>query len=56
MSDSDSEIAGRPDELAAVLHAAGAYPGLAEEMKMFGLFIGDWDEQMFIRCRTGEGR
>jgi hypothetical protein len=53
MSDSDSEIAGRPDELAAVLHAAGAYPGLAEEMKMFGRFIGAWDVEWRGTDRDG---
>jgi hypothetical protein len=34
---------GWPDDLAAVLHSAGPYPGQAEQLNLFGRFIGAWD-------------
>jgi hypothetical protein len=32
-----------PDDLAAVLHAAGPHPGQAEHLNLFGRFVGAWD-------------
>jgi hypothetical protein len=35
--------AARPDDLAAVLHAASPYPELAGHLGLFGRFTGAWD-------------
>jgi hypothetical protein len=43
MGTSPGEMAGRLDDLAAVLHAAGPHPGQAEHLNLFGRFIGAWD-------------
>ena len=43
MTGSPAEMAGGLDDLAAVLHAAGADPGRAEQMTMCGRFVGAWD-------------
>ncbi|HSS88770.1 MAG TPA: hypothetical protein VLL69_05600, partial [Streptosporangiaceae bacterium] len=34
---------GWPDDLAAVLHSTGPHPGQAEQLSLFGRFIGAWD-------------
>ena len=53
MSESCEETAGRPDGLAAVLHAARAYPGRAEQLNMFGRFVGTWDVEWRGTDRDG---
>ena len=42
----NSPAGGRPapfDDLAAALHAAGPDPGYAEQLNLFGRFVGAWD-------------
>jgi hypothetical protein len=53
MGTSPGEMAGRPGDLAAALHAAGPYPGQAEQMNLFGRFIGAWDVEWHGTDRDG---
>jgi len=43
VSDHAGGTPGALDDLAAVLHAAAAHPGQAEQLDLFGRFAGAWD-------------
>ena len=44
---------GWPDDLAAVLHSTGPHPGQAEQLSLFGRFIGAWDVDWHGTDRQG---
>ena len=47
---------GWPDDLAAVLHSTGPHPEQAEQLSLFGRFIGAWEYQLARDRQSGARR